>query len=122
LTSDALQIFPTRPNLFRGSAATEIGPRWQRYRQACWLITDALPPAVPAITTRRQHQFKLIYGILFHGRAIPPRAARRRVAALGAARVWGVRSEQRPREQLADRAAAGNPLQQLSERMVKPSQ
>ena len=33
-------------------------------------------------------------------------------------RVWGVRSEQRPREQLADRAAAGNPLRQLGERMV----
>jgi hypothetical protein len=48
-----------------------------------------------------------------------PRAARRRVAAaLGAARVWGVRSEQRPREQLADRAAAGNPLRQFGERTV----
>ena len=39
-------------------------------------------------------------------------------AALGAARVWGVRSEQRPREQLADRAAASNPLQQFGERTV----
>jgi len=39
-------------------------------------------------------------------------------AALGAARVWGVRSEQRPREQLADRAAAGNPLRQFGERTV----
>jgi hypothetical protein len=44
LTADALQIFPTWPNLFRGSAATEIGPRWQRYRQACSPITDALLP------------------------------------------------------------------------------